>query len=112
MKSAAPALFIQICRHHNLPDPIPEYRFHPGRRWRIDYYFEHNGRRVALEVEGGIWTKGRHTRPAGFQGDMEKYNALACMGILLLRVAPADLMKTSTMQMIQTALLTKQTDQL
>lgn len=41
---------------------------------------------VAVEIEGSVWTKGRHTRGSGFMADMEKYNALAEQGILLFRI--------------------------
>jgi len=61
----------------------PEYRFHPTRRWRIDWWHESG---VAIELEGGIWSRGRHTTGKGFLGDMEKYNALAERGVLLFRV--------------------------
>lgn len=107
MKAARQAdLFTQVCRTYRLPDPQAEYRFarDAGRDWRIDFYFEANGRKVALEVEGGVWTGGRHTRPQGFSGDMEKYNALACRGILLLRVTPDQLMFTATFDLIKSAL--------
>ncbi len=41
-----------------------------------------------MEIEGGIWTGGRHVRPAGFKADCEKYNALAVQGYALLRILP------------------------
>lgn len=66
-----------------LPQPVPEYTFHPSRRWRIDFAWP--SERVAVEVEGGIYGKGRHTSVQGFLGDIEKYNALAEAGWLLLR---------------------------
>ena len=65
------------------PILIPEYRFHPTRKWRLDWFHESG---VAIEIEGSIWTKGRHTRGSGFLADMQKYNALAERGILLFRV--------------------------
>jgi hypothetical protein len=63
--------------------PEPEYRFHDKRRWRFDYYFPDY--KVAIEIEGGVFQYGRHNRISGFIKDMEKYNAAAEMGILLLR---------------------------
>ena len=43
---------------------------------------------MALEVEGGVWTGGRHTRGAGFLKDAEKYNTAATLGWRLIRVTP------------------------
>lgn len=61
----------------------PEYRFHPTRKWRVDFALV--GPRIAIEVEGAIWTAGRHTRGSGFIKDIDKYNALALAGWRLLR---------------------------
>lgn len=64
----------------------PEYRFAPPRRWRFDFALvEH---RIAIEVEGGAFTRGRHTRGVGFVKDMEKYNAAAVAGWWVLRYTP------------------------
>ena len=62
-----------------------EFRFHQSRRWRFDFAWP--VKRVAVEVEGGIWTRGRHTRGGGYIGDLEKYNEAAVMGWVVLRVA-------------------------
>jgi len=71
---------------YNLPAPEPEYKFCPTRRWRIDYAYP--GINLAIEIEGGAYTRGRHTRGAGFIADMEKYNALTEAGWALLRYPP------------------------
>jgi very-short-patch-repair endonuclease len=63
--------------------PEPEFRFHPTRMWRVDFAWP--SLRVAVEIEGAIWTGGRHTRGAGVLGDMDKYNSLSVMGWKLLR---------------------------
>lgn len=99
-------LFLLACIAFKLPQPVPEYRFHPKRKWRIDYYFEANGRKVGLEVEGGVWEKGggRHNRAKGFIADMEKYNAATVAGIQIIRVTPGDLLKTETFEMVKRAL--------
>jgi hypothetical protein len=43
---------------------------------------------VALEVEGGVFSRGRHVRPAGFIADCEKYNAAAIAGWRVVRCVP------------------------
>jgi very-short-patch-repair endonuclease len=82
--------FIESCKDAGL-DVVPEYKFHETRKWRIDFYFESGQKKVALEIEGGVWSGGRHTRGSGFQKDMEKYNEMTKHGILLLRFQPKDL---------------------
>ena len=75
------------------PGATPEYRFHPKRKWRIDWYLPKW--KVGIEIEGGIWIKGRHTRPSGFTKDMEKYNTAALMGIKVYRISHDDLKSVS-----------------
>jgi very-short-patch-repair endonuclease len=70
-------------RAEKLPAPEREWRFHPTRMWRLDFCWP--GRKLAVEVEGGVWSGGRHTRGAGFIKDAEKYNAAAMAGICVLR---------------------------
>jgi len=89
-------LFPLACLKMGLPEPMPEYRFHHTRKWRIDYYFEHEGRKVGLEVEGGVWVNGRHNRGKGFLADIEKYNAAIQAGIVIIRVTPDRLMSAET----------------
>ena len=77
-------LFAAQCKAHGLPEPVEEYVFAPPRKWRFDYLFDD----VALEIEGGVWIRGRHNRSVGFLGDLEKYNAAAILGYIVLRVTP------------------------
>ncbi|MFJ2989972.1 hypothetical protein ACIPF8_19065 [Collimonas sp. NPDC087041] len=76
-------LFNFQVRALQLPVVTREHQFHPTREWRIDFAWP--DRKLAIEIEGGIWTQGRHTRGAGMRADMEKYNAMAEMGWALLR---------------------------
>ena len=80
---------VTLCRNAGLPEPVPEYRFHPVRRWRFDYAWPLH--KFALEVEGGIWTQGRHTRGSGAVADLEKYSEAALAGWRLLYVQPREL---------------------
>lgn len=60
-----------------------EFKFHAKRKWRADFHI--TGKKLLVEVEGGIWSGGRHTRGKGYLGDMEKYNAATVMGYRVIR---------------------------
>jgi len=79
--------------------PVREFIFHPVRKWRID--FSYPDIKLAIEVEGGVWDNGGHTRGSGFVGDMEKYNSMAELGWRLLRYTPQDLTKSTTIDQIK-----------
>lgn len=100
-----PDFFRALCAVHRLPLPDAEYRFHPTRRWRFDYAFP--AQKVALEVEGGVWTRGRHTRGAGFLKDAEKYNAAAVLGWRIIRVTPRQLCDLNTIKLLREAMPTR-----
>jgi len=70
-----------------------EVGFAPPRRWKADFMFSHNGKKIAVEIEGGVYSNGRHTRGAGFEKDIEKYNAYTLLGIYLLRFTTAQIEK-------------------
>ncbi len=72
-----------------LPLPEPEYRFHPDRKWRFDFAYPE--KKIAIECEGGVWNRGRHTRGRGFIADCEKYNAAAIMGWKVIRYSGGQL---------------------
>lgn len=69
-------------------DACEEFRFHPVRKWRADFAIP--GKKLLIEIDGGVWSGGRHTRGGGFIGDMEKLNAAACLGYLVLRYQPSE----------------------
>lgn len=82
-----------------LPHPVTEHIFHPVRKWRLDYAWP--AQKIALEVEGGIHTKGRHINPMGFKEDMLKYNSAVVLGWRIVRCEPKDLLKKSTADLIR-----------
>lgn len=94
--------FVQICRKELGVTPVKELEFYPSRKWRFDYAFVDY--RVALEVEGGVWSGGRHVNPRGFLGDMEKYNTAARCGWRVLRCTPDTLCTRATLEMLRDCL--------
>ena len=79
-----------------------EYRFDPVRRWRLDHAYPE--KKIAIEVEGGHWINGRHTRGSGFEKDCEKYNALALAGWRLFRFTPKMVKDGTALKTIKQAL--------
>ena len=50
-----------------------EYHFaRPDREWRFDFAWP--GYKLALEVQGGTWKSGAHSRGRGYEADREKIN--------------------------------------
>lgn len=96
------AVFLALLKQNGLPEPVPEFRFDPVRRWRIDWAFV--DQRVALEIEGGIFVRGRHSRGLGMLKDMEKYNELAARGWRLIRTTPGNLYSPETLRVLTLAL--------
>ena len=102
-----------------LPAPEYEYRFAalsvglgPGIRsrlavaglkdWRFDFAWPDH--KLAIEVEGGIWTEGRHTRGQGFTDDCHKYNEAQLLGWRVLRVTAGMVRSGDALRLIERAL--------
>lgn len=93
-------LFERILKSYG--DVTAEFKFHPKRRWKFDYCYTRE--KLAIEIEGGIWIRGRHNSPKGFKKDMDKYNHATLLGYRLLRFAPDELMRAKTHDLIKECL--------
>lgn len=97
MKSSE--VFIQLLKQDLNVVAIPEHKFHPTRKWKFDYAII--DKKIAIEVEGGAFTNGRHTRGVGFINDMEKDNEAVILGWRLIRVTPTQLLTNKTVNFIK-----------
>jgi hypothetical protein len=82
--------------------PVPEYRFHATRKWRFDYAWPEQ--KVALEVDGGAWTQGRHTRGAGFIADQQKRNTAVDLGWRVFHTTPSGVFSGETITFLKNAI--------
>ena len=67
----------------SLPRPQREQRFHPTRRWRADFLWPDH--QLIVEVDGGVYSRGRHTRGTGYTKDCEKQAEAVLLGYRVMR---------------------------
>lgn len=78
-----------------------EYRFHPARLWRLDFWFA--DAQLGVEVQGGGWTGGRHSRGGGIERDCEKSAYVAIAGYRLMMVTPSQIKRGQALEWIRQA---------
>jgi hypothetical protein len=69
-----------------------EYRFAPPRRWRADFALwsiPATAYDILVEIDGGGYVAGRHSRGGGMEADCEKQSAAAILGYRVIRCVPA-----------------------
>lgn len=81
---------------------VTQFRFNPDRRWKSDFRIE--GTKILVEVEGGTWSGGRHTRGKGYEKDCEKYSYAASHGWIVLRYTTAQVKSGMALSGVLTAL--------
>jgi hypothetical protein len=64
--------------------PVPQYAFHPKRKWRYDYAWPNH--RLLIDIDGGTYSSGAHARGGGIENDREKDAAAVVAGWRVLRV--------------------------
>lgn len=95
--------FASFCALNGIPNPVEDFRFaKPDRQWQIDLSWPDH--RVGIEVQGGVWVTGAHSRGAQQIKDFEKLNAAQLRGWVILQFTPAQLCTAETMSIIRLAL--------
>ena len=100
-----------------LPVPEREYAFAKPRRWRFDFAWTwveqgptigNSPRRtirwLAVEVDGGTRSQGRHVRGSGYEADCVKLNEAALLGWTVLRVTGEMVEDGRALRLVQRAL--------
>jgi hypothetical protein len=91
---------------------LREFRLHPRRRWRADFWvigplpteYPHQELPILVEVEGGIGSVSRHLTYTGFSHDCEKYAMAAILGYRVIRATTAQVNEGVALSWIQQAL--------
>jgi len=67
---------------------LREFQFTPDRKWRFDFAITRlgkGGRKIAIEINGGGWKRGRHHTATGSEADWEKLNCAQLLGWAVLQ---------------------------
>lgn len=83
-----------------------EVQFCKDRRFRFD--FAHRDSKVAIELHGGIWTQGRHTRGAGFANDRTKMNIAQELGWSVYELTSVQLQDSQNLERVIQAIYGRQ----
>ena len=101
------ALFELHLKARNVTAFEREYRFHPKRRWRLDFAWPVH--KLAVEIQGGIFTRGRHTRGAALTREYEKLNAAQLLGWTVLLVTGAQVESGDAADVVAVTLKARET---
>jgi very-short-patch-repair endonuclease len=111
-RSAAETLLAVQLEQAGIPFE-PEYRFAPLRKWRADFAInaivprlKHTlgPAQLLIEIDGGAFVAGRHSRGTGVEADCEKQSAAAILGYRVIRVTPAQVDDGRALSWIRQAL--------
>lgn len=95
-------IFVEMARSWGLPEPVPEYRFKPPRQWRFDWAWL--SARVAVEIQGGLFSAGRHVRGAALLAEYEKLDEAVIAGWRVLLVTPAQVKSGEVFALVKRAI--------
>lgn len=88
-----------LCEAAGLPRPVGQFMANPERKWAADWAWpEHL---LIVEVQGGAWSHGRHTRGEGFRKDLIKKLWLQTRGWTVLEVDPQMVRDGSAVQAVK-----------
>jgi hypothetical protein len=100
---------LALCHAEGWPAPIHECRFAPPRLWRFDLAWPEA--RLAVEIQGGIFTRGRHVRGASLLREWEKLNTAALMGWAVLLVSTDQVTDGTLRNLLALAILRRYDEQ-
>jgi very-short-patch-repair endonuclease len=80
-----------------------EFTFARPRRWRADFVLGETDM-ILVEIDGGGYVAGRHSRGAGIEKDAEKQSAAAILGYRVIRCTPKQVNDGTALAWIKAAL--------
>jgi hypothetical protein len=87
-KPSAAMLLMPIHLKELGENPTPEFQFCPTRRFRSDFALVE--KKILIEIDGGVFINGGHTRGAAFMRDCGKHNLAGYLGYRVFRFIPKE----------------------
>jgi hypothetical protein len=75
------------------------YMFQP--QFRLDIAWPDHGK-IGIEVQGGVWTQGRHVRGKGYISDLEKHNLGLLNGWRVFKIQPDEVCQLHIINAVKT----------
>lgn len=93
--------FALMLRAHGIGGFIRGYRFHPVRKWAMDFAWP--DRRFAVEVDGAVFAAARygHTSATGIRRDYERDAAALALGWVVFRITSEMIERQDTIDIVR-----------
>lgn len=101
--SALEMMLYTRLERHGIPLGEAQYRFVPGRLYRFDRAWP-APHMVAVEIQGGLWVNGAHSRGSGVERDCVKLSIAAALGWRVLPISKAMIESGQAVELIAQAL--------
>ena len=97
------AAFLQLLKNEHVPAPKLEYVFCTERKFAADYFWDINGVKLMLELQGGVdgVKISGHTSILGMKRDREKLNLASSHHIFTMQVSYRELTLPATIKQIK-----------
>lgn len=80
---------------------IVEHRFHSVRKWRYDFCLNN---RLLVDIDGGIWIQGHHSRGKGMEDDFEKMWEAVLLGYRVMKFSTGQVKSGVAIETIRRAM--------
>jgi hypothetical protein len=97
------AAFLQLLKNEHIPPPKLEHVFCKERKFAADYFWDINGVKLMLELQGGVdgVKISGHTSILGIKRDREKLNLASSHHIFTMQVSYRELTLPATIKQIK-----------
>lgn len=97
------AAFLQLLKNEHIPAPKLEHVFCKERKFAADYFWDCNGIKLMLELQGGVdgVKISGHTSILGMRRDREKLNLASSHHIFTMQVSYSELTSKVTITQIK-----------